>query len=89
MKPDAIHPGKTYESRRPWGTVERRIVLEVGPGFPTYGGDNAEFGVVVRYRQGDAPGNTKRLRGREYVCSLKTFAGWARREVRAKEAPRG
>ena len=87
MKPDAIHPGRTYERRRPWGPIERRHVLEIlARGVAPYGSGSTipKVAPLVRYRNGSAPGNTARLRGREYTCTLATFAGWARREV-----PRG
>lgn len=90
MNVDQIQPGKTYAGppwpRDPHAYRPERTVLEIGPGFSTYGQscDGTTFGEIVRYRVTHAPGNTERLRGREYTCRLSTFAAWARVEIVTK-----
>ena len=94
MKPEAIQVGKTYEGRpcSPRGTAPQRTVVALETGTPPYGAGwirreghreivRNRLAPLVRYRNGATPGNTARLRGREYTCTLATFAAWARREV--------
>lgn len=91
-KPD-IAVGRTYAGAR----NDERIVLGLHMGTPPYGvarewnPRTKAFEIrrgqilvpLVRYRHGTAPGNTERLRGREYVCTVASFRGWMRREVKS------
>jgi len=77
-KPD-LAVGRTYA-----GVYnDERIVLELKTGVAPYnsGSSIPKIAPLVRYRHGTAPGNTERLRGREYVCTVASFRGWMRREV--------
>ncbi len=78
MKP-ALTVGHTYAGVN----QDERIVLELKTGVAPYnaGSSIPKVAPLVRYRHGTAPGNTERLRGREYVCTVASFRGWMRREV--------